>query len=293
MKKLIPNARILNCLRCPICQGDFSVRGADVERGSVSLICNGERKHCYDLSSSGYVNFMPPGRTDGGDSKAAVRARTDFLNTEAYRSAADALADLLEKHLSPQQGVLIDAGCGEGYYTELLLRRGYSCLGFDLSKAAVDCATKRAVRAELVDGFFGVGSVFELPVADNSCSGIVNIFAPCSESEFSRILRPDGILIVAYAGPEHLMGLKRAIYDETKENDGRADLPKQMKQIDEVRIRYLIHVDGEIQIQNLFAMTPYYWRTSLSDAEKLCGLNTLETEVDMIFSVYQKDERSL
>ncbi len=290
MKRIIPNTTILNILRCPICQGSFSLRGAELERGSVSLICDGVRKHCYDLSASGYVNFMPPGHTDGGDSKAAVRARTDFLNTELYRPAADALAELLKKHLLPSDGVVLDAGCGEGYYTEILARKGFSCLGFDLSRAAVDAASKRMARGEHDTVFFGVGSVFELPVADNSCAAIVNIFAPCAEKEFLRALRLGGILLVAYAGPEHLMGLKQAIYDSTKENDTRADLPKQMKKIDELRIRYSICVTSETQIQNLFAMTPYYWRTSPSDAEKLRGLNDLPTEVDMIFSVYRKDE---
>ena len=94
---------------------------------------------------------------------------------------------------------------------------------------------------------------------------------------------------MAYAGPEHLMGLKRAIYDTTKENDLRADLPKNLIKIDETRIHYSISVKTDAQIQNLFAMTPYYWRTSPSDAEKLKGMTELTTDVDMIFSVYRKD----
>ena len=290
MKRIIPNKTILNSLSCPICKGNFSLKGAELERGSVSLVCDGARKHCYDLSSSGYVNFMPPGHSDGGDSKAAVRARTEFLNCELYRPCADALAEMLAKHLAPNDGLVLDAGCGEGYYTEILVRNGFSCLGFDLSRAAVDAASKRMARAEHECGFFGVGSVFDLPVKESSCAAIVNIFAPCAENEFLRVLRPGGILLVAYAGPEHLMGLKRAIYDTTKENDGRADLPIQMKKIDELRVQTIIRVCGEAQIQNLFAMTPYYWRTSPSDAEKLRGMTELKTEVDMIFSVYQKDE---
>ena len=290
MKRVLPTTNILNSLRCPICGGEFSLRGVEIERGSVSLVCDGARKHCYDLSSSGYVNFMPPGHTDGGDSKAAVRARTDFLNTDLYRPAAEQLAQLLKKHLSADTGVVVDAGCGEGYYTSILAQSGYTCLGFDLSKAAVDAASKRIARLECGNGFFGVGSVFEMPLSDASCAGIVNVFAPCAEEEFARVLALGGILIVAYAGPEHLMGLKKAIYDTTKENDIRADLPKQLTKIDEVRVRYSITVKTEAQIQNLFAMTPYYWRTSPADADKLKGLNELTTDVDMIFSVYRKEK---
>jgi 23S rRNA (guanine745-N1)-methyltransferase len=94
---------------------------------------------------------------------------------------------------------------------------------------------------------------------------------------------------VAYAGPEHLMGLKRVLYDTTKENDGRADLPKKMQLVDEVRVHYSISVESQAQIQNLFAMTPYYWRTSPSDSEKLKTLTRLETEVDMMFGLYRKN----
>lgn len=281
----------MDALQCPICKAGFSLQGVEKEQGSVSLICHGmAKRHCYDLSSSGYVNFMPPGHTDGGDAKAAVRARTDFLNTGLYATAAEALGKTLQKYVPSSDGIVLDAGCGEGYYTQLLAQSGYSCLGFDLSKAAVDASAKRMARSECGNGFFGVGSVFELPVADESCAAIVNVFAPCAEDEFLRALRPNGILLVAYAGPEHLMGLKRAIYDTTKENDTRADLPKKMEQIDEVRVRYSIFLDSQEQIQNLFAMTPYYWRTSPSDSEKLRGLTHLETEVDMIFAVYRKIE---
>jgi len=288
MKRKLPTDRMIAALRCPICQASFSLRGAENEQGSVSLICAGQRKHCYDLSASGYTNFMPPGHTDGGDAKAAVRARTEFLNTELYRTAAEELVKALQKQLPLGEEIVLDAGCGEGYYTQILAQNGYSCLGFDLSKAAIDTSAKRLARSENGEGFFGVGSVFELPVADDSCAAIVNIFAPCAEDEFLRALRPDGILLVAYAGPDHLMGLKRVLYDTTKENEGRADLPKKMRLIDEIRVHYSICVETQAQIQNLFAMTPYYWRTSPSDSEKLKDLNRLETEVDMIFGVYQK-----
>lgn len=288
MKRKLPTERVMDALRCPICKATFSLRGGETDQGSISLVCSGTRRHCYDLSSSGYANFMPPGHTDGGDAKAAVRARTDFLNAGLYQAAAEKLEKVLQKYLPKEKGVVLDAGCGEGYYTCLLAKHGYSCVGFDLSKAAVDASAKRIARAEEGDAFFGVGSVFELPVADASCAAIVNIFAPCAEDEFFRVLSSGGILLVAYAGPCHLMGLKQALYETVKKNDERADLPKTMELIEEVQVKYSIAVEGQEQIQNLFAMTPYYWRTSPSDSEKLKGLERLETEVDMIFGVYRK-----
>ena len=84
------------------------------------------------------------------------------------------------------------------------------------------------------------------------------------------------------------MGLKRALYDVTKENDGRADLPTALSLIEERQVRYDITVSGAASLQNLFAMTPYYWRTSPADSEKLARLDELSTPVDMTVAVYRK-----
>ena len=162
-------------------------------------------------------------------------------------------------------------------------------MGFDLSKFAVDSAAKRLGRAGH-GGFFSVSSVFEMPLADGSAAAIVNVFAPCAEEEYCRVLKDGGYLIVAYAGPDHLMGLKRALYDIARGNDGRADLPDAMTLVEEIRVRFDISVEGKEQINHLFAMTPYYWKTSVSDGEKLARLEQLDTEVDVILAIYQKNE---
>lgn len=252
-----------------------------------SLVCSGARRHCYDISSKGYVNLMPPGRAQGGDSREAVRARKDFLSLEYYRPAADALADILAKYLK-NDAVVIDAGCGEGYYTSKIAEKGFLVAGIDISKHASEFAAKRCCGKGL-DGFFAVGSVFELPFFDESADCVVNIFAPCAEAEFSRVLCKDGILAVVYAGPEHLMGLKRAIYDTVKKNDERADMPEGMSLIEEVAVTFDISVEGRENVKNLFSMTPYYWRTSPADCEKLDKIERLDTCVDMRIAVYRRN----
>ncbi len=44
------------------------------------------------------------------------------------------------------RGCLLDAGCGEGYYSIGLAASGFAVMGFDLSKYAVDAAAR--ARAE-------------------------------------------------------------------------------------------------------------------------------------------------
>jgi 23S rRNA (guanine745-N1)-methyltransferase len=104
------------------------------------------------------------------------------------------------------------------------------------------------------------------------------------------VLRPGGVLILVGAGERHLLGLKRALYEDTYENAGRADLPQHMTLQEAYTVEQEIEVVGEQQIANLFSMTPYYWRTSRADAEKLRGLERLTTTVAFDFKIYGKPE---
>ena len=183
---------------------------------------------------------------------------------------------------------MVDAGCGEGYYSEDILKNKFTVFGFDLSKHAVEYAAKRAKRTDADNSFFAVASVFSLPLEDNSADAVVNVFAPCVESEYSRVLNESGVLIAVHAGKEHLLGLKQAIYKEAHFNDERADLPQNMELVQNEELKYTIKVQGNDNIKNLFAMTPYYWRTSKSDIEKLDFVDEIETEIDIMFSVYRK-----
>ena len=85
------------------------------------------------------------------------------------------------------------------------------------------------------------------------------------------------------------MGLKRAIYKDAYKNDSRSDMPKGMKLIATESLKYTVEIRTNRDILNLFSMTPYYWRTSVADKQKLSALDTLSTEIDILFSVYQKE----
>lgn len=274
--------RILGFLRCPCCGERMSL-----SENRRSIICAAPKRHCFDIASAGYVNFATA-HGAGGDSKEAVRSRTEFLDSGAYEPVSDAVNGVLEDYL-PEGGFAVDAGCGEGYYSCRAAERGYGVVGFDLSKDAVTQAGKRAKRGGLTNAFFGVASVFSLPLSDGCADAVINIFAPCVEDEYSRVLRNGGILAVAYAGREHLMGLKRCIYDSVYENESRSDMPRGMELLEERRVFYRISLTSESQISSLFAMTPYYWRTSASDKSKLEGLTSLETEVDIKIAIYRKN----
>ena len=266
-------------MRCAVCKETLILSD-----DGKSALCRGHRRHCFDFSKDGYLSLP---MSSGGDSKSAVEARRSFLDKGYYEPCAKALADTLCKYVGSDAAV-IDAGCGEGYYTSMIARRVDGVIGFDLSKFACSSAAKRAKRDGLENLLYSTASVFELPVKDGSADAVVNIFAPCAEDEYKRILRDGGYLFVVGAGRDHLMGLKRAIYDDVYENGERADLPRSMEHVERVISRHEICVEGKEDIAALFSMTPYYWRTSESGREKLNELTRLETAVEFEINIYRK-----
>ncbi len=267
-------------LCCPICGASFAL-----DEYGKSLYCLGDgKKHCFDIAASGYVNFAPSSKNHSGDPKEAVRSRTEFLDKGYYAPIREAVADAVAKC----GGTVVDAGCGEGYYSCGVAAYCDNVIGFDLSKSAIDAAAKRAKRRCNENAFFAVAGIYDMPIADGAADAVVSIFAPIAETEFERILRPSGLLIAVGAGENHLLGLKEVLYETTYKNTERMDMPSGMRLLEEKTVTYSITLTENKSIMDLFSMTPYSYRTAQSDLQKLKNTDTLTTDVDVIVRVYQK-----
>ena len=177
-------------LRCPVCGGALGIWGR-------TLRC--AKNHSFDMAKEGYVNLLPIQKrhaADPGDGKAMVAARRAFLQSGAYDPFRNALGDLCARagYAAPH---IVDAGCGEGSYDRTVLDtltaagQEAQLIGFDLSKPAVRLAAKLVPQAA-----FAVGGSFCAPVADGWADILLNVFSPFAAAEFSRMLRPGGLLLV-------------------------------------------------------------------------------------------------
>lgn len=266
---------------CPVCGSSMW------EDGNTCRCQNG---HSYDRAKSGYLNLlMSQNKKEKrhGDDKAMVLARTRFLEAGHYQPLLDALQDTVRCH-GAQNGVLLDLGCGEGFYSDHICRAlaaegwNISLLGVDISKEAVKAFSKREFPAQLA-----VASAFKAPVETGNCNIVLSVFAPLDPAEVRRILAPGGVLIRAYPLEKHLLSLKQLVYDQVYENKPPVkDLPGLT--LKETRtVKGSIHLDTNEDIRNLFMMTPYFYKTSRAGQEKLLSAARLDTEIEFGIDVYR------
>lgn len=282
--------------KCPNCQ---SALVPMLEQKPYVLRC--EHGHSFDVAKQGYVNLLLPqkrGAVLPGDSAEMVRARTAFLDGGYYHTFSDGVNRLVCDTVCAMQlpqPVILDAGCGEGYYTarlhDALTEKGFMsvCAGFDLSRDAVSHAAKRAKAAGVAETLsFAVASLFEMPTADSTADGIINLFAPVADTEFARVLKPGGFLLMAVPAEDHLWGMKQVLYETPYKNEVRRDTLEHFSLTEVRRVTDTITVADPAHIRALFAMTPYYWKTASADRDRLYAQETLETEIAFDLLLYKK-----
>ena len=270
----------MSILICPVC-------GGNLEKTEHSYVC--VKGHSFDIARSGYVNLLLSkhmGKTVHGDNKLMVNARREFLEKGYYAPLMNALCDKAEQYFKGK--VLLDAGCGEGYYTTAIYDRFQKAniaarlFGIDISKVAAEAAAKRKNSIT-----FAAASVFHLPVADSSCDMLVTMFAPYCGGEYLRVLKKGGIMIMAIPSENHLWELKQAVYDTPYKNEVKPYELEGFEFIRAQKVTYNMELTSSEDIMALFSMTPYYYRTGRDQQERLANLDSLSTKADFELLVYR------
>lgn len=263
---------------CPIC-------GAPLTKQERSYVC--PNRHCYDIAKEGYVNLLPANKKhakDPGDDKEMAAARTRFLDGGHYAPLRQELCRLI---VGKRPNVLLDSGCGEGYYTAgvcaALEDAGLEvrCAGVDLSRSALKKAARREPAAE-----FAVASVYHMPVKDAQADVLLNCFSPLALDEFRRVLRRGGTYLYVVPGARHLWELKQVLYDTPYENP-EEDIPYAgFEYEDMIPVEFSMDLDASA-LGDLFRMTPYYWKTPREGAQRLAALSGLKVTASFRIHVLQ------
>lgn len=264
-------------LRCPICAGALE----PVER---TYRC--EAGHSFDVARQGYVNLLPVQQKHSaqpGDTKEQVGARRAFLDGGFYGPIVEALCEMAKAQGCT--GPILDAGCGEGYYSSRLAQAlNAELVGLDISKEAV-----RAAAGRYKQQLWLCASAAHLPVEDGSIGLLTSLFAMTAPEEFRRVLRPDGAFIQVLAAQDHLLGLKEIIYPQLKlkEKDSVPALPG-FRLTESLPVKFTFTAEGE-QVQNLLYMTPHVYRIGKEGAERLRKTEQLTDTASCVINLYKPE----
>ena len=242
-----------------------------------------DNNHSFDIAKQGYTNLLPVQNKKSkspGDDANMVMARNQFLDGGYYQPLSTAINQLILKHLIKRpSATVIDAGCGEGYYSSHL-RRAIKSMNIDCDMAAMDIskfALRAAAKRDKAIQWF-VANSNALPVADHLCDALLCLFAPLQAKEFHRCLREDGQLLVASTGKNHLIELRELLYDDVRDSvfDPGIAIEDYFEPTSSTSVNFTLDLPDSATINNLFAMTPHYWRVSperktiLQDLDHLC-----------------------
>lgn len=265
---------------CPVC-------GKFLYSDEKTYKC--ENGHSFDIAKHGYVNLLQSQQSKlkrHGDDKLMIKARSEFLNGGYYEPLLDALCKAVNEYL-PSDSIIIDAGCGDCYYSAAVYNRlsdkAFEISGIDISKNALIYGAKRSRNIKLA-----VGSVFSMPFCSSSADAVFNIFSPLATDEYKRILKCGGLLFRIIPLEYHLFGLKEKIYDKPYKNETPKIELDGFTLLENIEIKYDLELFDSESIDNLFKMTPYYYKTSAKDQNKISELAYLKTPAEFSLLIYKK-----
>jgi len=189
--------RYIQQFRCPACHGEMALRKP------ASLVCN--TGHCFDLSRLGYAHFVPqqkPTRYTGEQ----FESRRVVFEQGCYEPLAEAIHGLICEMGCDR---LLDAGCGEGYYTRYLHAKvkGTEFYAFDNAKEGVAMAAKARPGV-----CWFVADITNIPLGDRSMDVLLSLFTPSNYTEFTRVLGQGGRVIKVIPGGGYLKELRALIW---------------------------------------------------------------------------------
>lgn len=272
--------------------------GLPLAPGDGCLVCSGN--HSYDISASGYINLLPvqyKKSRDPGDSKSMVAARRRVLDAGLFDPLADAVCDIVSQTIEAsgeQEPLLVDAGCGEGFYTGLLAARLHDSLkdhaakilGVDISKWAVMAAAKRSRDIAWV-----VASNKRLPLQQGTVTGITSLFGFETWPDWAELQKSGQFVTVVDAGPRHLIELREIIYPtlQVHEPPGHEGAVANGYELSsESRIGFEQTVQNAELLIDLLEMTPHGRKSTAEAHDRVSALTSLSLSFDTVIRTFRR-----
>jgi 23S rRNA (guanine745-N1)-methyltransferase len=266
---------------CPLCQASFN-------QINNTQVC--ENNHHFDIAKEGYLNLLPvqsKSSKNPGDNQEMMAARRAFLNTSGYLPLAEKVAQISKKYLvDTEQAQILDLGCGEGYYTDIInqqLPQHHIC-GIDISKVAIRYAAKRYKKID-----FCVASAYQVPLNAKSIDLMIRIYAPSKAEELLRLIKQNCYLITVTPAPRHLFQLRECIYEQVNDHAQENEAVEGFTKVEQINLSYELNIDSPQQLKDLINMTPFAWKFTPEKLAKLLSQLHWKIECDFNIEVFQKN----
>ncbi|NNM52048.1 MAG: methyltransferase domain-containing protein [Pseudomonadales bacterium] len=264
-------------LICPVCRNPLS-------RGRASWSC--AQGHSFDIAREGYINLLLVQQKKSrhpGDGRDSLVARRQFLQSGHYEPLRQAFVAMMP---TPRPQNWLDVGCGEGYYTSLMLDHADNVMGLDIAKAGVQMAAHRYAGMTWV-----VASAAALPLASNSFDGGSSLFAPVPP-DVVRVLRHGATLMVVTPDADHLLSVRQALFGEVRPHQPQRilqSLPEGLEAVSQTPISFELKLQ-QADLKSLLAMTPYAWKAKPERRAILEATLNMTTQAAFVLHVLRKQD---
>ncbi|HCU65152.1 MAG TPA: 23S rRNA (guanine(745)-N(1))-methyltransferase [Rheinheimera sp.] len=271
--------------RCPLCQQPLLANDAGLQ-------C--QNRHQFDRAREGYFHLLPVQQKKSltpGDSAEMIQARRAFLEAGFYQPLSDAVNQLFTEALAARTvddrsaPVLLDIGCGEGYYSNRLAQAlpQLTLYGIDISKAAVRAASKKYPKLHCA-----VASSYQLPFADSSFEMLLRIYAPSEPTELARVAAPGAWLLTVTPAPEHLLQLKQQIYSQVRLHPQAVQQQQGFHHHKRQQLSWLFQPKTPVELEQLLQMIPLGYKVNAELNAQLCR-DLPAIKLDFYLDLYQRD----
>lgn len=264
-----------NLYSCPKC-------GKKIRFHAGSLVC--KKEHSFDISSKGYVNMLGATVPLKGYDKKFFQNRNEFFAKGYYKHILDATVSAVKNikaSANLDEMVLVDAGCGEGYYSaELSKLDGLQIIAFDIASDAIKQATKSPANVA-----WTIADITNIPVKDHVCDIILDVFTPANYKEFGRILKKDGYIIKIIPGSNHLIQLRKAASNQLRNKEYSGEevsdyFEKHYEVVSSEILTNTMSIDQDT-LKTLTAMTPLLFDADKSKLD-LSGITEITVEAQLL-----------
>ncbi|MGX7112495.1 methyltransferase domain-containing protein [Gemella cuniculi] len=250
---------------CPKCMSNAEIK-------NISLTCG--EKHSYDFSKKGYLHLINNYRKTKYNEELFL-ARGIIFKNNFYKKVLECLGELISKY---SKDIVVDIGCGEGYYIKELKRlfpEKYF-YGLDNSKDAIELATKDDKRNPYI-----IANLAKLPFRSNSISCILNILTPANYNEFFRVLGDRGYLIKIIPNSNYLREIRSITKNKTYTNDDTIKLIEDnCKIVERIKIYETYQLD-EYLAEQFLKMTPLTFSKDIS-VDDIKNLKTITIDLEIL-----------